>query len=807
MKRLILLTGLFFSLTTMQAQKDMPIENFQAWLPKYIKDNNGADHSIPKEASWEQWVEGKVKRGDLGTPEQSIWTVYSDRNDNPLYKTASKAQPTGQKLSLGTRLYVAKIENGFALVFETKKTQSWGKIKGVQSWGWIPIENLLLWQECPKSKSQIYKKGLIVYDPLKDMSDGGKVPDPHFLYGPSEHARVSDNPANSLNILFIMKTVTVRENNKDKKYYLLATETHCKNTSTLMGWLPEENVTEWDQRLALEPAYLSGQVRSYKNMGLKPVAYMTLDKALLYYNNDIMSNGALFQYDDFGKGQRMPAIQMRMPILVGETGNDFINKVAVTLSTSKEVSLQNRADVQSNINRLTKLQENINIIFVIDATNSMKNFLKAIADALAKINEHEFFKNPETRSHIKVGIVLYRDARQEPKSLRLTHDLDQVVNYLKTTKTSTDGPDDRVALVQGIELAMDCNKMGYEPDHSNFMILIGDASSPRNDWQIESVAEKLSKNNINFLSYQVSNTGAPAYQDFSEQVGQIQRELRKKYSTKTGGAYTFSRTRGGIEMIRKNGESEIPYYCMQRYSEDRERRSPDEVTSGMVKYVEDFYNKISSRLNKYHLMSEGGLRINNSADEDLVREELRAAGWPNTKVEQAIKYMKTGGVAKFEAYAPVATASRYNQDYEYIYEYVLFFSQNELTDIIRYLDKVNDKKSSNNEGLALQTALITLGKAMMGELSESQIGKIDINEMMGKIYGMPGNINTKGFKLDELTEMPAEKVHDFMTAFRRALNDLIGMVDNDEVDAGRFEKNGMIYYWIPLRRIPGFQLE
>ena len=143
--------------TIVQAQNNFRIESFEAWQPDYIKENNGASSGIQQKQSWQEWCEARIKRGDLGENSKIVWLAYSDRNNNYTYCDPSYNNKTSNKLNFGDRVYIAKIQNGFALVFTDNIVYEFsrGPRSKAKFLGWIPIENLLLWEECPKNKSQI----------------------------------------------------------------------------------------------------------------------------------------------------------------------------------------------------------------------------------------------------------------------------------------------------------------------------------------------------------------------------------------------------------------------------------------------------------------------------------------------------------------------------------------------------------------------------------------------------------------------------------------------------------------------------
>ena len=507
------------------------VTKLEAWQPQIIKDNNGNPTGIGKGQEWQTWCEEKLKTDGIGQNTGTVWIVRSDRDNNPTYSSPSLSNPTGKTLKFGDQLYVAKYENGFAYVFSTPKTVAPNTPIPPSSnfMGWVPISNLLLWENCPKNRSQIARKALVVYDPAGSSSnDEGPVEEPRFFNAPGTDASISNYKANSLDVLFVLKKVEIEK----KTYYLLSTQNTIRGRADLKGWLPSEYVTPWDHRLALEPTSIPSIVNNFKSKGLKPVAYSRLENAVTFFNNATIGN-PLYKYDNFSS-ERMDPYVMRMPI-IDSTPYKQINKIAVTQALSEagkptggrgyELS---RAETQRTISELHEKQKNINIVFVVDAGRSLNNFYPHLANAIKAVGGNNFFNNPEISSSINIGLVTYGNASDEIEYYKLSHDVQPLVskiNGIEVTEVDTGSR----ALFLGLETALDCRKMNYSPDHSNFIILIGNTCNSNTDangrhWTeaCTRIADKMFDNRINFLAYQIiGDYSEPGERDSEQPQGQI----------------------------------------------------------------------------------------------------------------------------------------------------------------------------------------------------------------------------------------------------------------------------------------------
>jgi len=253
----------FAALSAAVVAQSLP-STIKVFCPDYILNAKG-------DKEWQDDVIKKIKKGDFGNQKnRTTWTVFSDRENNTTYVSASDKADKYSSLSFVEKVYVADIQKGFALVYsdEDKQSNNGTINSSARPRGWISVDNLILWNQCPKDENQIYKKGVVVYSPGVGSSSMKK--NPNYLMSPSASANQTSNISQDLDILYCMKTT---ESN-NKRYYLLSKE-HIFSTRgnsqdrVLLGWLTEDYITEWKNRLLLEPTYASSAVNYYKNKNIE----------------------------------------------------------------------------------------------------------------------------------------------------------------------------------------------------------------------------------------------------------------------------------------------------------------------------------------------------------------------------------------------------------------------------------------------------------------------------------------------------------------------------------------------------------
>ena len=768
-------------------------------LPEYIANTNKVQPDWSKSQKWQDWAVAKIKRNDFGKQNTMVWTVYSDRANNKTYKEPNRSSLVHSTLDFMEQFNVADIQNGFALVYKTFYAGM--EIKDAQCFGWIPVDNLLLWQECPQTHSKIYQKALVVHDPSKHASVAEK--NPPFFLEPNKTAGVNPNQrAKDLEIYFVMKTEDVG----NTKYYLLSRSMLIGNsTQTVYGWMPGDYITEWNQRLLVEPTYSSKMVDYYKSKNIYPTIFYEMDDARQLWTNENMRN-PLWLYRDFSD-KRMHQFAMRNPILTkGEIAADIYSVASISTLSSQKLD----PEFLKRIELLKQVKDNINVIFVIDATSSMKTYFQSVANALSTIMKGDF------KYQMKTGVVLYFDDKDPDKIAykKLTNKIDEVSSFVAMNQDiiGTSSSKDYAAMFLGLETALDTRKMGYESTQTNFIILIGNAGNNRTDpkgvkWQdnVSKLSQNMFENRINFLAYQVHNAGSTAYDDFAIQIGKLQRELANKYQDKmkTDVLEYELKTNRLYVLSRKGNSNELPIYDSYQYASSGQSETMEGLQSLIIGNISDFQDFVFKQLTQLEANTastttgETGYLV-----EQKLTEILRLYDWSESDIDKYISYLKDGGATKFVGYAPIRTDKSpiFPTPYQ-LFDYVLFFSQNELEDLIQQLSKINSSEVVS-DAKAFQDAIVKMGQAMLGQFNEDEIRNMDMDKLLGQIYGIPVPLNLCGLDIKRIPNMEKEDLKDYITVFKNKL-DKLKRINSDSNYDGRFQRNRITYYWIPMDDMPG----
>lgn len=224
---------------TGKAQTGLPGQ-CQAGMPKILNSELIKEKEIKQFLGTSDW--GQSQKVD------KYWVVYSDRENNITYNKPDKSSGRFSSLNFNEELRIAKLQNGFALVYKEEKTSSiYPKINSGKTRGWVPMSNLLLWNSCPTNDLGIYRKALPVinvdeYIKHKDSNIGKIFKNPVAKSG---QARLMTG----MDFYFVMK--------EDSESGLVLLSRLCNlvgNTSqVLYGWVSKASFVPWNQRSCLEP--------------------------------------------------------------------------------------------------------------------------------------------------------------------------------------------------------------------------------------------------------------------------------------------------------------------------------------------------------------------------------------------------------------------------------------------------------------------------------------------------------------------------------------------------------------------------
>ena len=278
-------------------------------LPKQVKVGKPAilkpENGTYKRSDLEREFCTASKWGTKNTI-QEYWTVFSDRNDNPLYADAAKLQKLGTSLRFNEQVVIAEVKGDMALVYADAKQEHYPTIPSyAKSLGWIPMENLLLWDKCPTDTRGVQYKAILAIN-LNKMG-GGRQFQGKYYENPEGEEFAHDLPTD-MKFYFILK-----EAGKGNDMRVLLCSNPTVQGNNLLGWVDNNAYSTWIQRACLEPNWDPKFIANHK--GTEVGVYAT----------EFLKSGDKVKSWEYGKQNgvdrnpysyyRMDPQQLRFPIL------------------------------------------------------------------------------------------------------------------------------------------------------------------------------------------------------------------------------------------------------------------------------------------------------------------------------------------------------------------------------------------------------------------------------------------------------------------------------------------------------------
>lgn len=744
-----------------------------------------------------------VKSGNWGQNKRpnnpKHWVVYSDRDNNVTYHKPSSSATAIDKLKFNEKVRIANIKNGYALVYtEPKEGELYPDISGTaKSRGWIPMENLLLWQSCPANDRGIYPKGLLVTN--FDEAEQSKV-DLGIRYSNPQSKSQIGNIKPDMTSYFVMK--------KDPKsgLVLLAKQAKMDGASDqiLYGWVNEDLITLWNERICLEPNWDPDDVSFFNNHS---------NNYHFYSDASLLNPIATYRYGEKNYEDKNPTSWFRMdpwklrfPLLPNNELNNNIYK-CVTFIDQFEPDLGIAIGLENKI----KLSENVNLIFVVDGTSSMRPYYVSLKNTIQE-SANYFDKQ---KFNVKVSVVIYKGyndggALVEVQPLVNTTDskvfkfLDALDNRIYETNPPFRDHHDSRALFKGIETALDAKEIGYSPEHSNLMLVIGDCGNALNDSTALSenqLIKQLVDNNIHLMSYQIRTNSAETRQLFNSQMSTlICQNIVGQYKKRNIEAKVkFKPNRLGYDI--DNGKDRQLFIGAIRFGDENQAMDPNVLTYLMKDGIGQFRDAIERQLDILQRATDGNIdgfqaeENDNSQTMDFqfLRSNL------NDNLTKAIADRKTLALV---AYVP----KNYPGSERKLWKEVIYISLAELDDLLDRLfpvyNQANAVKESNYRKPYVEAVKGVL-KAMIPDITDAEMDDTGIADVMSMFTGLIASNDVPNYTLGDLQNaliVPKDKYAELIKDFCKKYEGLCKIRKGKYIYA--YESNYTKYYWIPVEDLP-----
>ena len=730
------------------------------------------------------------------------WVVFSDRADNVTYNSPSTQSGEFSHLFFRERLKIAKIKNGFALVYrEPIENTVYPNISDyAESRGWVPMKNLLLWTTCPTDSKGIYEKAILAanVDALDKINDMGRI------YNNPETKTGNDRVKTDMNIYFVMKR-------GENDLVLLSSDYNLLGYSdqTLYGWVSESSFINWNQRSCLEPTWNLQDVNYFRGESVNIYIDESMTKSASHFVfgrslNPVEKDGSPTQY-------RLPKEALRYPILDNDTGDSTIYKCTSfgQLGGSLNAAIDLQREIVGRTETIMDRIMHMNLIIVIDGTSSMKHFYAPIKEAIKK--GANFIRPGYT---FKVGVVIYRDYpdgeymteclpmvnQDDP---RLAKFLDNGGEYgIKSVGTTWEE-----ALYQGIAAALDYKRMGYSPDESNLMVIVGDCGNNENDNNInpDDLINKMLNSKMNLITFQVRRESQEAFLLFNQQLRSLMmsnvRSLYQRLSNNLKPrmkdvAYGYDLKTNLSEITKEDSE----YYVFQvRQAEDGHEMDARILAELINNGLGDFADAIKKRIDL--IANHGNIFKPNFGRDGLVQQLDSAVFFDFYGKDYYQKIKNTNTMIAFTGYT--SKKNKLGRDY---WKPIIFISSDEFDNLIQKLEPVNKvARGNSNSRTEYVAAMKALLRSLIPDIKEEDLDNTNLDEIQALIAGLNESTQAqkKGPSLIDIIDpkvISQAKYFEIVSTFARKYRELINIKNKGY----RYQKsiNNMNYYWIPIEDLP-----
>ena len=441
------------------------------------------------------------------------WSVIASHNSIPIYDPCSHKNRK-IKLTFKESYYVAKHTNNKLLLVHINRLD-----EVTQHIGWADMNCFILSDKAIKSKSihsnretLVYRKAMIINRPESNNEYDLQKAEVFDHYNNSKK-KINEVGVFEIYYIFTPKSLSNFDyellGNVNKIY-------NMENPTEILGWVHKKRILYWNHRQALE-INKEKQALSERKLRKQPVIVFSNQVVLNnFYNSNVDNifnelNKLRFMkkikaVEDLSFTKRWPQSVKRWPILnanasfdkkrglksyrVGVIGDIQFKKD----NNSGGIEVENNEDSkkqffrwQERVEEIYNSLNNIDILFIVDATNSIKPYFKAISKGISgAMNEiKKIFKRLEIRPNIRFAIAVYRDPNDLIPFNWLTLDNNNEMFHssaqFASDKLSQNQPGSTQKpytenMLGGLNEALKQAKF-YAPNSYRVVFLIGDAGS------------------------------------------------------------------------------------------------------------------------------------------------------------------------------------------------------------------------------------------------------------------------------------------------------------------------------------------
>ena len=766
-----------------------------------------------------QMTEEALKRSDS----KRLWYVISKEDNMPAYKSIGN-RTVISKIPFGQSLIVIGKQNDFIEVVDADAAIGGMKLNpNSKYYGWIPISKVIPSAYAPKDSenNQLSQKAMCILNIDGEIMKTSDIKTEYTVYKNSTGNNKSKLVAQANYIYYVYDRIGTSKNGRS--LLTLNSRLTIKNNYTLkteiLGWVDNNFVQLFNTRICYEPNWTPMSQSDYQNTNIG--AFKSYNYAERFKQSCNARTEAMVTVPRKLNSERMDRsiqrlIQMEPPV------NNIVKVGAIGKlqgNSNSDVSQITKQRFQDDMRKFGKL----NVLFVMDATSSMKNYRSSVAGAIIEsMNQIKGELDGGVVNQLKFGVSVYRDyadGGQVYESIPLTSNHTQVSNWVNNISCMSKDNDMPEAVFQGLEKALNT----LNRDEKNLVIWIGDCGNHKNDSKTitESEIGKIAaEKNVSWVSFQVKLGNDPSYRDFQIQVLKITRNTAQEFLKKTrlNNEYSENFIRVGLQ----HSPNETKLDLMQEYPKNRSQ--PEDATMyaktrtakrgasmNPVQLKSEIVNAVSSMYQQHKdnmvlLKNLNGL-MNNVKDVNGLNPDLLATFRSLGYTDQDIK-----NLAQKEFRLESYIALECDNKYERAYREVVFISEDELLDLREFIKTVISANNVTDSRNNLYNALLQQMIKFFGEgeddkkalkAAQNIIKQMTLNEIWRKLFGIDFKYNGGDNRLVEIkstTKFDDNWVNTFKNKLEKSLDNLSSIDRSYPIQK---QVNNQTFYYIEREFFPG----
>ena len=800
MKKLFLIFWL--ALTTQIYAQKMTKEGFIV-LPQELS-------KYSKLSDLERYYSGSKSLSDLTFSTKIPWYVYSDRNNNRTMEAPNSIRAFGKELDFMQPLLVKEINGSWLHVYVEYEVKNGRANDKPIDYGWIKVDKTVISGYSVLTDQGATKKamGLISFqEGVLDQSKLERLSKKYDLwYDPA--GRDKKKESSKFKIYYILKE-------RGGMKLLSSTDNLSTDKTSLQtdvdGWMRNSHLTDWNSRLCLEPAFGRRIADLYTNKTAD--IYATEDNLNAWTLSGHVNNDGRVKTFNLERSMLEPEI-MRMPILATPQDNSGKTTKVATVGNAagEQIADADKAKWIRELNNLEKQQKNVNVVFVVDATASMKPYYKSVAESIHRIVDQNLASGFPAK--LRFGAVVYRDYADGDEAyeyLRLTSDEESLEKWLLEVKCQSKDTDRPEAQFNGIIEGL--KKVGLQKGQSNIMILIGDAgnhieSKDKMKRTLNQAFTVMADYQMNLVTFQVKyNTMYDTYEHFNEDAREylllLSQTLNKVEGIKPelvpSKVYdnTFSlafKTSQGIDI------SDLFMFGSFTHAPDQTQMNSEVLEDNIRNATQAYLTQINNRINQIKMLLGGETSSGEMGayDDDVAKGICSYCSDDEIKFKECLRFVSSLGDFSYVGYTNIDMYGEGD-----VYNPVVFLSRTEFNRLLKSFQALQASGSMSQMKQSLYEALINQTQIITGD-PESVIVDKTLNEIWEILLNIPFDYNNNygDLKYQKLKDIRSLK----STAFRSFLTAFITKSANFSPNRYRnrsFPLANQTFYWVPLKDFPG----